>query len=520
LRNTVRLGLVCGCALALGSTAVAETLGDAIAAAYDRNPVLVQQRYLQRARDEGYVQTRSNYGPQINLQGSGGYTARRNSGNTINSNGGELRATVTQPLYTSGRLRGALAASRADVLTGQEQLRQVEQETLQNVIAVYAGVLRDQARVQVAREALIVLRGQLAQNDARQQRGDVTLTDVAQSRSRALAAEQQLAVLEASLATSRAVYLQVVGHNPGMLEPLPRLAALPASVDGAFAEAERSSPQLRAARLQEESSGAAAASVRGERGPTVSLTGEGTYTNRLIQFDGRDGTRELFGGVTITQPLFAAGAIRSRIRQADAQNLADQAGIDIARRQVMQTVAQSWNDLASARTAIFTGQAQVEAAQQAFAGMSCEELNGLRSTLDTLNTQRDLQNAQDLLLQYRYRFYVAHAGLLAATGTLSAQDIVANLAVYDADANFKAVRYSGATPFELVAKELDRIGSAGLRRPQSPALKGQGVPVVDRVVAMPAEPGAALLNAPLAGRGNRALRLSDGRLAQCPLGPR
>jgi outer membrane protein len=500
------------------SPAGAETLADAIASAYDHNPVLVQQRYVQRARDEGYVQARAGYGPTLQVQGSGGYSSRRVAGRTIDSDANEARATIQQPLYTAGRLRGALESARSTVLAGQEELRRVEQEVLQNVIFVYAAVLRDEARLEVARENLEVLRGQRRQNSTRQQKGDVTLTDVAQSTSREAAAEQQLATVEAALAASRGQYRQIVGRNPGTLEPLPRLPSLPGSVDEAFARAEDRNPEILSAKYGEQAASADAASVRGQRGPTVALTGEAVYSNRLLRFDGRSGSRELFGGFTITQPIFNSGAIQSRVREADARDYAAQAGIDIARRAVLQDVTAAWSGLGAARTALIAGRRQVEAAQAAFAGMSCEELNGLRTTIETLNAERELQDAQLTLLQSRYQLYVNHAALLAAMGSLSAQDIVANISAYDPEANFRAVRNRGMTPFEYVAMGIDRIGSAAVRRPLSADLTGADVPVPDAARPLAAEPEAAVIDGKLVPIRDSRLRLPDGRSARCPLG--
>jgi hypothetical protein len=216
-----------------------------------------------------------------------------------------------------------------------------------------------------------------------------------------------------------------------------------------------------------------------------------------------------------------AGRAADNQRQADARNRADQAGIDLARRTTMQSVTSAWVDLSSSRVAVTTGQRQVESAQQAFAGMSCEELNGLRATIETLNAEQELQNAQLQLVANRYQVYVSHAQLLAAVGTLSAQAIADNIKVYDPDANFQRVRLRGATPLDLIAVGLDRIGSAGPRGPFSPDLAGANVPRPEDTGALAAAPGAELMNRKLTPITQSQLRLPNGDTARCPLsGPR
>jgi len=497
----------------------AETLADAIASAYDRNPQLVQQRYLQKARDEGYVQSRAQYGPTVTAQTQGQHTHITPLGFlATEGTSQETTLSITQPLYSSGRIRGQVAAAKAGVLGGREALRQTEQQVVQDVIQVYAGVLRDEARVEIGRENVTVLERQLQQNAKRHQYGDVTQTDVLQSDARLAAAQIQLAQLEANLAVSRAQYLQIVGHNPGNLDPLPQLGTLPPTIDDAFILADQNNPSLRIAEYSEAQSSANAAATRGEQGPTISLNGEGIYRNKgLFRVGGANAQREAVAAFTITQPIFSGGAVQSRIREADARNRADQAGIDIARRQALTSVTNAWVTLSSARVAVSTGQRQVESAQAAFAGMSCEELNGLRSTIETLNAEEELQSAQLSLLQSRYNVYVSHAALLAATGELSAQQIASGVTAYDPEANFKHVRVSGLTPLALIASSVDRIGSASPRGPLSADLSGANVPHPQNPGNLAASPDRELMNRHLTPITKSPLKLPNGDAARCPL---
>ena len=516
-----RVGRLACAALALcvPATSSAETLADAISSAYDRNPQMVQERYLQKARDEGVVQARSNYGPNITVQSQLQHTHISPLG-FLQSEGTNQQTvlSINQPLYTSGRVRGQVAAATAAMKGGREQLRLTEEQLVQNVIQVYAGVLRDEERLDIGRENVVVLQDQFKQNQKRQQYGDVTLTDVAQSDARLAAAEIQLAQLEANLAVTRAQYLQVVGHNPGKLEPLPQLGTLPPTIEDAFDLAEQNNPSLRIAQYTEAQSSANAASARASQGPTVSLSGQGIYNNSgAFSIGGKNATRETIAGLTITQPLFSGGAIQSQIREADARNRADQAGIDIARRSTMETVTNAWVNLSSSRVAVTTGQRQVDSAQAAFAGMSCEELNGLRSTIETLNAEEELQAAQLSLVQSRFSVYVAHAALLAATGELSAQQIADNITVYDPEANFKHVRYSGYTPFQLAAGFVDRIGSASPRGKFSPDLAGANVPRPENPGQLAQAPGKGLMNRALTPITKSQLKLPDGETGRCPL---
>lgn len=483
------------CALPVAA-AHAETLEDAIAIAYAHNPTLVQQRYLLRSTDEDYVQARAQYGPTLQVQATAQYARTDQLGIVQNSNAGQAVGTISQPLYTAGRLRGQLNAAAANVDAGTQRLRQVEQQTVLNVIVVYAQVLRDQQRLEVGRENVAVLQDQLRGNRERYLRmgrgegaGDVTLTDIGLADARLAGAETTLASLEQQLSVSRGQYLQIVGQNPGTLEPLPALANMPGSIDAAFLQAEAANPALLTAKYVERASGASAAATRGSLGPQVSLTAQGVYRNQITPFDGRLGTKEFVAGVTVSQPLFASGALRSQVRQADAQNGADQAAVETARRSAIESVTEAWSQLVAARVSLTAGERQMQSAQLSFAGMRREELDGLRSTLDTLNVEQELVSAQLTFLQNQYAEYVARASLLSAVGGLRPDSIVRGLPAYDANAYFRKVRHRGETPLEAVARTVDRIGAPGLTRPRIADLNGENSPKPDAMPALPPTPG-------------------------------
>jgi outer membrane protein len=254
--------------LFFGATASvhAETLADAIAMAYESNPTLQAQRATQRALDETYVQARTGWRPTIQIQGTATESERRIPGReaasacnilittgcspiTVGSTSAVL--SISQPLYTGGRVASAVSAAEADILAGRENLRRVENQVLQNVVTAYVDVRRDQAALRIREENVTVLSRQLDESRARFDVGEITRTDVAQSQARYSAAQAQLSQAQAQLAISRANYAAVVGRNPGDLAPEPSLATLlPSDVDQAFTAAEQNNARASARRAR------------------------------------------------------------------------------------------------------------------------------------------------------------------------------------------------------------------------------------------------------------------------------
>jgi outer membrane protein len=465
-----RSWLVAACAVAMagtGAAARAETLADALALAYESNPVLQSQRALQRQLDETYVQARAGFRPSVSVSSSTGWSqtpATGGPGYTSRTSTG-VSVTASQPLYTGGRAAGAVDAAEATVLAGRQALRNVEQTVLQAVIQAYQDVLRDQQIVAIRQQSVTVLTAQLADTRARLQVGLLTLTDVARAEAELAAARASLSTARAQLQISRASYAATVGQNPGDLAQPAPLAGLPASVDDAFNAAEAENPVLRRAEISGQASRYRVAQVRAQGHPTIALTGSAGYVG---PFDPLDLRHSVTVAGVITQPLFTGGVIASQVRAALEQNNSDRILIEQARRTTVQAVAQAWNQMQAAMAGVASDREQVRAATVAFNGVQEQFKVGLSTTLDVLLTQETLRSAQLSLAQAEHDLYVAQGALLGAMGRLDARSLVRGVPLYDADENFQRVKNDGAVPWEPLVESLDQIGRPAVADPNRP----------------------------------------------------
>ncbi len=470
----------CGSVLVLAFAAQAEptTLADAITLAYQTNPTLQAERATLRATDEEYVQAEAGLRPTIGITGS--VTRDDNqlnelaelgfpgaSGSTItNSSQGAL--TISQPLYTGGRATGAMNAAQADIMAGRESLRRTEISVLQSVVGAYLDVRRDQEQLEIAEDNVAVLKRQSEETQARFDVGEVTRTDTAQADARLAQAQSQAATAQSTLAIARSTYAEVVGENPGELAPEPPIAQLlPATVDAAFDAAEAGNPQLLQANYAEQSSAAHLAEAKAATRPSAeidatlgyaggaSALGVSPSSNPFVDY-----SRDVTVTASAKIPLFTGGLTSSQIRQAAEQDNVSRIGIEEARRQVLQAVAQAWNQLLGARASLTADEQQVKADTVAYEGTRQEQQVGLRTTLDVLNAQQELETSELALVGARHDEYIAAAAVLAATGALEAKDLIPSEPRYDPKANFNKVRHGvGWVPWDPVVQTLDRVGA-------------------------------------------------------------
>jgi TolC family type I secretion outer membrane protein len=406
--TAVVVGLVMSAA-----AAKAETLQDVIAYAYDNNPGVQAQRAAMRALDETYVQARAGFGPNISVSaGATDYSDRRRRGGTSHADTESSALSVVQPVYTGGRVTSRVHATEAQIKAGRETLRRFELDLLQRVVTAYVGVRRDQQILKISQDTVAVLTKELSDTQARFKVHEVTRTDLAQAQARLSQSKTQLLNAQAQLGISRAGFLAVVGQNPGDLAPQPDILTLPSTPVEAFDAAEANNPQLKSARYTEESSRASVAEAKAARLPSVTARFD-MQRAPFIPYDPRriyDNIRST--SITISQPLFTSGLYSSQIRQAVETNNRDRLTIDDTRLQVLQQVSSAWEQLVALRQELTTAQDEMQADQIAFAGVREEQKAALRTTLDVLNAELELSNAQQTVTRVRASEYIGRVQLL------------------------------------------------------------------------------------------------------------
>jgi outer membrane protein len=435
-------------ALLNAGSASAESLTDALSAAYQANPVLAAERAQLRATDEQVAQAVSGWRPTLSAQGTYGYQrtdstyrtpgagalAGGTSGTTHPLSGS---VTLSQNVFEGFRTVGQTAQAKHAVEAGRNNLLSVEQQTLLAAVQAYTDVIRDLSVVKLNQNNLKLLKKQLGATRDRFEVGELTRTDVAQSEARLSGARSQLRAAEAGLTASRAAYERVVGNAPGTLTPPPPAEGLPQSEEEARNLAEANNPDIKAAREIEAANREAVGVAKGALLPTFDVQASFDRVNDPSSGLRNNEQRSVLGVVTI--PLYQSGAEYSRVREA--KEFANRARMQIiaTERLVEERVRTAWEGLRAARSVVTSSREQVKANRIALEGVGLEAEVGSQTTLDVLNATQELLNAQVLLVTAERDVAVAEFGLLAAVGQLTARNLELPVQYYDPEANYREV---------------------------------------------------------------------------------
>lgn len=508
-----RGALLCAAGLlGLGAPAHAESLADAIALAYQSNPSLQSQRARLRALDESYVQARASYRPTLSVTAGADSTRTQQTIGGVSieptTQAGTLSVSATQLLFDSGLTASTISAAKADILAGRERLRAAEGSILLSVVQAYAAVRRDQQQVAIQAQTVKDYERQAEEIRARAALSDVTRTDEGQVEAQLGLARATYAASQGQLDDSRAAYAALVGQYPGELEPEPPLAGLPATEAEAVEAAERDSPTILASMLDQRAATERVTQAKARFGPSIGVRASVGFEGPVDPIVRDRYDREVVGAITITQPLATGGLNRSLVRAARENAAAQRADIDVARRSVRETIAQSWNQISAARRQQEYAAAAVRAAEVAAEGSSLEYSAGLRTTLEVLVERQRLRDAQALVVQSRYSEYVGQARMLNAVGRIDEATLTAATPTYDPAKNFDRVRNRGGFITDPVVEGLNQAvrpregGAVAMpvaTAPQpAPALPPAVPAPSSQVEPAQADPIAALLEAPAA----------------------
>jgi len=427
---------------AASAPASAFALQDALAAAYQTNPQLVAARARLRATDEGVALANAQTRPSISTSAS--YGISRGSvtgiGTAFNSRPLVGQVTITQPIYSGGRIGAGIDHANADVDAGRADLVDTEQSVLLDAVQAYMDVLRDEAITRLNQDYVRTLQSRLDAVQTQHDAGMVTRTDVDQARARLSQARAGATSAALQLSVSRAAFESVVGRPAETLDDAVIPPALPATIDAALAVAADESPILTRARAQARASDYGVQEAIGALLPQLSVSAQYQYLRdaagtNIYATSGVQQNMTVFGQLNI--PIYQGGGEEAGVRRAEQLRAQAQATVVSAERSVRQGVENAWQTLAAMQVALGYNRAQARADQGAVDGVTQEQRGGERSVLEILNAQEELLVAQVAVEASRHDSVLAAYRLLAATGRMNAHSLGLPVQLYDPRAYYE-----------------------------------------------------------------------------------
>jgi outer membrane protein len=458
-RDTAIAGLFAvACA---GAPASGETLADALVSAYNTSGLLDQNRALLRAADEDVAFISAALKPIVEYSAEltrsvGNSRSAGFLGVSVNNDLEETAAFVGLVgqllLFDGGETKMAREAAKEAVLATRQRLISAEQDVLLRAAVAYLNVIAFREFVALNQNSVRLLEQELQAARDRFEVGEVTRTDVAQAESSLAAAQSDLVQAQGDLQQAIEEYRSAVGRTPGALAPPPPLPAT-APLEAARAQALQSHPDLLAAQHQVAAAELTIMQEKAAVNPRVTADARLGYDNDL---DNSDFSRSGSVGIALTGPIYRGGAISSSIRRAMAIRDAERGNLLEVQRTVSQNVGNAYALLSAQRASLAASEERIEASRIAFQGVREEATLGARTTLDVLDAEQDLLDAETARISDEANLYVAAFRVLQSTGRLTAQQLNLGVQTYDPAAYYELVK-DAPTAQSRQGQQLDRV---------------------------------------------------------------
>lgn len=391
--------------------AQAQTLDDAIAAALDTSPVLTAADARVDGAAARLTQARSARYPQITARGQYAEAETNFGGGRQDINPRSGVVAAEQLLFAGGRVWASVRQARAGREASEAERDGVRAALVADVADAYLGLTTSRRALALRTSNLAALTILAEQAQTRFEAGDIARSDLAQAQARRAGAQAALAQARADEAGAIARFRRVIGIEPGVLVAVDAPPPTPATREEALAAAQQTNPQLIALREAETAASAGIWRAASQHAPTVSLSVEASSVrDEFLPAYRADGTAVV---ARASVPLFTGGRISGEVREARAALSEARAMRIAAERSVIDDVTRGFENHQAARETTSAARLQVEASQTALQSIRDEASVGQRPTIDVLDAERDL-------LQAELELDRAHAGLIVSAYRLNA----------------------------------------------------------------------------------------------------
>jgi outer membrane protein, multidrug efflux system len=269
--------------------------------------------------------TRADQFPTVSAgsQVSGEYTPKTSSVfPNYRSNAGELDLSVVWNLDFWGKYRRQTEAARASLLASQWGQRAILSSVVSSVATAYFTLRELDWALELSKSTLAARQNSLQLTNVLAKHGSASALDVRQSEQLVYTAAETIPDLERQISQEENLLSILLGDNPG---PIPRGRPLTQQPDppgvpvGLPSKLLERRPDIREAEETLVAANAQIGVAKAALFPSISLTGLAGFESNAVNNLFSHSQRIWNEAGSLTQPVFAGGALRSGLRLAEAQ---------------------------------------------------------------------------------------------------------------------------------------------------------------------------------------------------------
>jgi outer membrane protein len=402
-----------------------------IESALKNNLKLNAERKNQKSIKENINISRSEFLPSISL--SSDQTSSQST-NRTNQSGSNLSDTnldtetssvsIDQKIFQGFKGYNSLKRSELEVKQSDLKLKQTEQQTILDAVSAYFDLIFKTKNEEFNLSNVNLFERQVESDSARLQKGEITLTDLAQSESSLAGANAKLIKAKNELQSSKINFERIIREKvPNSIISSERVEIeLPRTLKDAIEVSKLNNPDLLIAKLDYQIAEKDLSIEKAKLSPSASISYSKSenkdYSSTVDELD------EEKVKATITWPIIKGGENISSIKKSHLKKQRSLLLSEDAENKVISDTTNVWSTYQSLESVLIATEAQLKAAEIANEGITLEYDSGnTRTTLEVIQSRSLLLDARIAFAKAEKDFMISKFELAFQLGTLSLNSI-------------------------------------------------------------------------------------------------
>ena len=385
-----------------------------------------ERKNLESAKQSKNI-SRSEFLPSITISGD---QTSSTSSNRTNQSGSSLNDTnldseskkisIEQKIFSGFKGLNTFKKSDLETQRANLELKEKEQKTILDTAFAYYDLIYKTKNERVNISNVNLFERQVEYDNARVQKGEVSLTDLAQSESSLAGANANLIKAKTELLSSISNFERVTRVSAPNIENIDEkeILILPSSLNSAQEISNLNNINLLISKLNFEISKRELNIERSRFSPTASIEVSKTENSDFsLTVDKKDEEKVK---ATITWPIIKGGENISAIKKSTFNKQRYQLLLEDTKNRISIDTSNSWSKYQSSKSVLEATRAQLKAAEIANEGITLEYDSGnTRTTLEVIQSRSLLFEARIAFAKAERDFMISQFELAKQIGTLS-----------------------------------------------------------------------------------------------------
>ena len=375
--------------------------------------------------------SRSEFLPSITLSGDQASTTSTNRTNQsgasladTNSDSESTKISVEQKIFSGFKGLNTLKKSELETQKANLSLQKVEQQTILDTTSAYFDLIFKSKNEEFNLSNVNLFERQVDSDSARLQKGEITLTDLAQSESSLAGARAKLIKAKTELLTAKTNFGRVTREKSPNIKNLNDkvFLMLPNSLEESLKLANLNNVDLLISQLDYEIAVKELNIERARLSPSASLNYSKSENSDFSSTV--DETDQETLKATITWPIVKGGENISSIKKSSYNKERYQLILQDTKIKINTEISNAWSKYQSSKSVLEATKAQLKAAEIANEGITLEYDSGsTRTTLELIQSRSLLLDARIAFAKSERDFIVSQFQLAKQLGSLSIKSI-------------------------------------------------------------------------------------------------